>query len=71
MIVLVTPEEDANYFALAEHLGSSLADLVRGLLNRKIEQVERGGAVLRRKRVKRWETVTSGATRRKVKARRT
>lgn len=43
MVVLVTPKEDAEYFALARHLGVPLAELVRSLLARERRRLERSG----------------------------
>lgn len=41
---MVTPKEDAEFFALARHLGLHLSELVRTLLVRERRRLERGGA---------------------------
>ncbi len=43
IVVLVTPRQDAEYFALARHLGKPLAEVIRGLLERERTRLERGG----------------------------
>jgi len=49
MVVLVTPKEDAEHFALARHLGVTLAELVRSLLARERRRLERAGQKVPRK----------------------
>ncbi len=46
-IILVTPREDALHFALAAHHQTSLAELVRDLLERDAQRVARALGVPR------------------------
>ena len=49
IVVLVTPRQDAEYFALARHLGKPLAEVIRGLLHRERQRLERAGVKVPKK----------------------
>lgn len=43
IVVMVTPRQDAEFFALARHLGKPLSEVIRGLLDRERTRLERAG----------------------------
>ena len=49
IVVLVTPRQDAEFFALARHLAKPLAEVIRSLLEKERRRLERGGVKVPKK----------------------